>query len=98
MRLRAARLQQHHAQPTSRCRRRAPNADHYFQVGFAATAGNLAATNGTTGEIQVWFHKTGWSNYNEIGDYSFDATKPCTPTGTARRCTRTNTLVWGTEP
>jgi hypothetical protein len=75
-----------------------PTADRYFQVGFATTAGNLAATNGTTGEIQIWFHKTGWTNYTQTNDPSFDATK----TGYAdwNRVTlyQNGTLVWGTEP
>ena len=51
------------------------NADRYFQVSFAAGAGNLAGgTN--TGEMPIWFHKNSWGTYMESSnDHSFDATK-----------------------
>jgi len=75
-----------------------PNADRYFQVGFAATAGNLAAGSGNTGEIQVWFHKNSWGNYTETGDYSYDATKTGYADWSKVTLYQNGTLVWGTEP
>ena len=74
------------------------NADRYFQVGFAATAGNLAANSGNTGEIQVWFHKNSWGNYTETGDYSYDATKTGYADWNKVTLYQNGTLVWGTEP
>ncbi len=73
-------------------------ADRYFQVGFTTTAGNLAATNGNTGEIQVWFHKNSWGNYAETGDYSYDATKTTYADWNRVTLYQNGTLVWGTEP
>ncbi len=73
------------------------NADRYFQVGFATTAGNLAA-GGNTGEIQIWFHKNAWGNYNEVGDYSYDATKTVYADWIRATLYQNGTLVWGTEP
>jgi hypothetical protein len=73
------------------------NADRYFQVGFAAGAGNL--TGGTnTGEIQVRFNKNSWGNYNEVGDYSYDATKTAYADWNRVTLYQNGTLVWGTEP
>ena len=97
MRLRAARLQQHHAHQLALSPTR-PTADHYFQVAFAPTAGNLAATNGNTGEIQIWFHKTGWTNYTQTNDPSFDATKTAYADWNRVTLYQNGTLVWGTEP
>jgi len=73
------------------------NADSYFQVGFTSGAGNLAA-GGSTGEIQVWFHKNDWSNYNQSNDYSFDATRTTYADFTKVTVYQNGTLVWGTEP
>ena len=72
-------------------------ADHYFQVAFASTAGNLAA-GANTGEIQVWFHKDDWSNYVQVNDYSFDATKTAYADWGRVTLYENGTLVWGTEP
>jgi len=73
-------------------------ADHYFQVAFAAGAGNLAATNGNTGEIQIWFHKSGWTVYTQTNDPSFDATKVAYADWNKVTLYQNGTLVWGTEP
>jgi hypothetical protein len=75
-----------------------PTATHYFQVAFAPTAGNLAATDGNTGEIQVWFHKSAWSNYMEANDPSYDATKTTFADWNRVTLYQNGTLVWGTEP
>jgi hypothetical protein len=73
-------------------------ADHYFQVAFAPGAGNLAATSGNTGDIQIWFHKTGWSLYTQTNDPSFDATKTAYADWNKVTLYQNGTLVWGTEP
>jgi hypothetical protein len=73
------------------------NADRYFQVGFATTAGNLAG-GANTGEIQVWFHKNAWGFYNEVGDYSYDAANTVYADWIRATLYQNGTLVWGTEP
>jgi hypothetical protein len=72
-------------------------ADRYFQVGFAAGAGSLGP-NSNTGEIQVWFHKNDWSNYNENGDYSFDVNNTGYVDWGRATLYQNGTLIWGTEP
>ena len=74
MRLRAARLQQHHPHQrhaVADAHQRRP----LLPGRLRRDRGQPGGANGNTGEIQVWFHKNGWGNYNETGDYSFDATK-----------------------
>jgi cellulose 1,4-beta-cellobiosidase len=72
--------------------------DRYFQVGFGATAGNLAA-NTDTGEIQIWFHKNSWGNYTEgSNDYSYDATKTTYMDWNRVTLYQNGTRVWGIEP
>lgn len=44
-------------------------ADHYLEVGFAATAGSLAP-GASSGEAQLRFNKSDWSNFSEADDYS----------------------------
>ncbi|MEV0096080.1 endo-1,4-beta-xylanase [Streptomyces sp. NPDC050738] len=69
-------------------------ADHYLEVGFSG--GSLAA-GASTGEMQLRFNKTDWSNFSETDDYSrgtntafADAPKIAVYVG--------STLVWGTAP
>ncbi|MBO0510530.1 endo-1,4-beta-xylanase [Streptomyces beijiangensis] len=71
-----------------------PGADHYLEVGFSS--GSLAA-GASTGELQLRFNKTDWSNFSETDDYSrgtnttfADAAKIAVYVG--------GTLVWGTAP
>ncbi|WP_405475381.1 endo-1,4-beta-xylanase [Streptomyces sp. NBC_00009] len=47
----------------------AAGADHYLEVGFAATAGSLAP-GASSGEAQLRFNKSDWSNFSEADDYS----------------------------
>jgi hypothetical protein len=75
-----------------------PGADTYLQVGFASGAGNLAASGGTTGEIQARFNKNDFSNYTETGDYSYDPTKTSYADWIKVTLYQNGTLVWGTEP
>src|SRR4030095_1060611 len=72
-------------------------ADFYLEVGFNTAAGSVAA-GGQSGEIQARFAKTDWSNYNETGDYSFDATKTAFTDWDHVTLYRNGALVWGTEP
>jgi hypothetical protein len=71
-------------------------ADYYLQVGFATAAGNLAA-GANTGNIQTRFSKNDFSNYNEVGDYSYTGS---TTFMTTMKVTvyRLGVLVYGTEP
>jgi aryl-phospho-beta-D-glucosidase BglC (GH1 family) len=71
------------------------SADYYLEVGF--TGGTLAA-GASTGEIQNRFAKNDWTNYNETGDYSFDATKTAYADWSRVTLYRNGTLIWGTEP
>jgi hypothetical protein len=74
------------------------NADRYFQVTFAAGAGNVNG-NSDSGEIQVWFHKNSWGNYTESpSDHSFDATKTSFADWNRVTLYQNGTLVWGIEP
>ncbi|MFB8267714.1 glycoside hydrolase family 6 protein [Streptomyces sp. NPDC055955] len=72
----------------------AAGASHYLEVGFGS--GTLAA-GASTGEMQLRFNKTDWSNFNEADDYSrstntayADAPKIGVYVG--------GTLSWGTAP
>ncbi|MFB7714092.1 glycoside hydrolase family 6 protein [Streptomyces sp. NPDC056105] len=69
-------------------------ASHYLEIGFGS--GTLAA-GASTGEMQLRFNKTDWSNFNETDDYSHstntayaDASKIGAYVG--------GTLSWGTAP
>ncbi|QMV43160.1 cellulase family glycosylhydrolase [Cohnella cholangitidis] len=72
--------------------------DTYVEISFASGAGSIAA-GGQSGEIQTRFAKSDWANFNETGDYSFDATKNTAYADWSRVTLYQNgTLVWGTEP
>ena len=71
-------------------------ANSYFQVGFAAGAGTLAA-GANTNEIQTRFNKTDYSKYNEANDYSYLSTTAYTAT-TKVTAYLNGSLVYGTEP
>jgi len=49
-------------------------ADRYLDVVFASTAGTLAP-GASTGEMQTRLNHADWTNFNEVGDYSYDATR-----------------------
>ena len=69
-------------------------ADAYLEVSF--TGGTIAA-GGTSGDIQLRFNKTDWSNFNEVGDYSRGTGTSFTDSSTVTGFAGT-TLVWGTPP
>jgi hypothetical protein len=72
-------------------------ADRYFQFGFASGAGSLAANGGSTGEIQLRWAKTDYSNYDQASDYSYNGSTSYVAT-TAVTVYRNGTLIYGTEP
>ncbi|ATB42065.1 Endo-1,4-beta-xylanase A precursor [Cystobacter fuscus] len=72
-------------------------ASHYIEFGFTTGAGSVAA-GGDTGEIQIRFNKSNWSNFDETNDYSFDPTKTSFSTTSKMTVFRSGVLVWGTEP
>ncbi len=74
-----------------------PGADHYFEVGFTAGAGSLAA-GAHSGDILTRFAKSDWSNYNETGDHSFDPIKTSYAPWNRVTLYRLGVLVWGVEP
>jgi hypothetical protein len=74
------------------------NASRYFQIGFTSGAGNLAAGGGSTGNIQVWFHKNDWTTYTQNTDYSFDPTKPAFADWNRAVLYQNGTRIWGVEP
>jgi hypothetical protein len=73
------------------------NADHFMQVSFSATAGNIPA-NANSGVMQLRFHKNDYAFYTQGNDYSFDVTKTASADWNRITLYRNNVLVWGTEP
>lgn len=75
----------------------AASADRYLEVGFTTTAGTLLA-GASTGEIQLRFNKTDWSNYNEANDASYDGTRTDYQPSMNITAYRNGLLLWGKEP
>lgn len=73
------------------------NADYYLEVGFTSGAGSLAP-GASTGEIQLRFNKTDWSNYNQSDDYSFIAAQTSYAANNKITGYINGVLVFGTEP
>jgi hypothetical protein len=71
------------------------NADFYYQMGFNAAAGSLAA--GATVEFQLGWHKNDWAVFTQTNDYSYNAATAFTAT-TRVTVYRVGVLVHGTEP
>ncbi|HEY7416163.1 MAG TPA: cellulose binding domain-containing protein, partial [Ktedonobacteraceae bacterium] len=72
-------------------------ADTYLQVGFTSAAGSIAI-NGNSGDIQVRFAKSDWSNYNQANDYSWSATQTSYAPWNMVTLYLNGQLVAGTEP
>jgi hypothetical protein len=70
-------------------------ASGYFEMGFTAGAGSLAAGQ-SSGEVQNRFAKSDWTNYTQTGDYSFDPTKTAFADWDKVTIYQNGTLVWGT--
>ena len=74
------------------------NADHYFQFGFTTAAGSLAASGGTTSDMQLRWNKNNFTNFTQTNDYSYNASTSAWTTTTAVTVYRNGVLVYGTEP
>ena len=74
-----------------------PGADHYMEVGFTAAAGSISA-GGTSGPVQTCFHKSNWSNYDEMDDYSFNMNYNTFQNWDNVTLYCNGDLAWGTEP
>ncbi len=75
----------------------ATNADYYLEIGFSSGAGSLAP-GASTGEIQLRFNRSDWSNYNQSNDYSFISTQTAYASNTKITGYINGVLVFGTEP
>lgn len=69
----------------------------YVEIGFQPEAGTIAP-GGQSGEIQLRFNKTDWSNYDETNDYSYDGTKKSYSEWNRITVYHKGVLVWGKEP
>jgi hypothetical protein len=74
-----------------------PGADRYLEVSFTSGAGSLFPL-GTSGEIQTRVSPVDWSPYNELNDYSYNASHTMFADWSRATLYRNGTLVWGTEP
>ncbi|RAQ97196.1 cellulose binding domain-containing protein [Thermogemmatispora tikiterensis] len=72
-------------------------ADTYLQISFSSAAGSIGP-GGNSGEIQVRFNKSDWSNYNQTNDYSWSATQTSYAPWSQVTLYLNGQLVWGTEP
>jgi hypothetical protein len=72
-------------------------ADRYLEVGFTDSAGTLLA-GASTGEIQLRFNKTDWSNYTEANDASYDGARTEYQPSMRVTAYRNGMLLWGEEP
>lgn len=73
------------------------NADTYIELSFTSSAGTIPA-GGQSGDIQLRFSKSDWTNFNEANDYSFDPTKTSYTDWNKVTLYQGSTLVWGIEP
>lgn len=72
------------------------DADTYLQIGFTSAAGSLAA--GASIDVQVRIAKTNWTQYTQVGDYSFNAVDSNYVDWAKVPAYITGNLVWGNEP
>jgi hypothetical protein len=71
-------------------------ADRYLSVKFAATAGSIGV-NGTI-KFQLAVNETAWADYDQAGDYSYDASKTAYTLHDKVCLYRNGVLIWGVEP
>jgi hypothetical protein len=72
--------------------------DGYLEIGFRTGTGSLYPGM-ETGEIQIRFNKRDWSTYNQLNDYSFDASKISYAVHRKIPVYHSDgTLLWGDEP
>ncbi|HET8840186.1 MAG TPA: cellulose binding domain-containing protein, partial [Ktedonobacteraceae bacterium] len=72
-------------------------ADTYAQISFSSSAGSIA-TNSNSGEMQLRFNKSDWSNYNQANDYSWNPNQTSYASWSQVTLYLNGQLVWGTEP
>ncbi len=72
------------------------NADCYLEIGFTSGAGNLAS--GASIEILSRITKTGWEDFIQTNDYSFDSLNSYYTLWNNVTAYIDNTLVWGIPP
>jgi type II secretory pathway pseudopilin PulG len=81
----------------------------YLQIGFTSSANvptwaggtgvaNTLPAGANTDEVQTRINDSGWGNFNQTNDYSFDATKTAYADWTKVTVYYKGTLVWGTAP
>jgi hypothetical protein len=73
-----------------------PTADRYLEVGFTPGAGSLAP-GANTGDLQLRFYRTNWSQITQSDDYSF-ATNTTYAAWSKVTVQRGGTTIWGTGP
>uniref|UniRef100_UPI001EF7FFD0 fibronectin type III domain-containing protein n=1 Tax=Cohnella mopanensis TaxID=2911966 RepID=UPI001EF7FFD0 len=71
--------------------------DTYLEISFTSGAGSIAA-GGQSGDIQGRIAKSDWSNFNEVGDYSYDPTKTAYANWDHVTLYQSGSLVWGIAP
>jgi hypothetical protein len=72
------------------------NADHYFAVGFAGGAGNLAPNAST--QVQIRIAKANWSSYTQRNDYSFNGNASKYVDWKNVTASIQGSQLWGTAP
>jgi subtilisin family serine protease len=72
-------------------------ADTYLEIGFTSNAGVLAPGK-SSGEMILRVNKNDWSNYSEMGDYSYDPGRTTYTAWTRVTLYRNGQLIWGVEP
>jgi hypothetical protein len=72
-------------------------ADTYLEIGFKEAAASIEP-GGDSGEIQIRVANEDWSNFDQQGDYSFDALKRDFSESPHVTLYRNGKRVWGTEP
>ncbi|WP_460327034.1 cellulase family glycosylhydrolase [Paenibacillus sp. YSY-4.3] len=68
----------------------------YVEISFEPGAGSISAGQ-QSGDIQLRFHYTDWSNMNESDDYSFNPNQTAYKAYDKVTLYRNGTLIWGNE-
>nr|WP_244864963.1 cellulase family glycosylhydrolase [Xylanibacillus composti] len=70
---------------------------YYAEIGFTSGAGSLSA-GAQSGQMQLRFHYTDWSNFNESNDYSYGGNQSSWADWDRVTLYQNGSLVWGTTP
>lgn len=73
-----------------------PLADHYLSVKFGEDAGSVPVNGAYRFELAL--HEPALADYDQVGDYSYDASKSAYSLHEKVCLYRNGTLIWGTEP